>query len=385
MLDSEKPSAQANEVRRLAQQGLLGSRYRDGSEETRRQLRAGAAEIAAPLVFLRVTRPVERKRGHHGCATGLRHLAHECLDRFHDDVEAVLDDLFGHADQIIDNLEGWLTTRMRNATVDGYRRRRGRRGAPQKPRVPAWLAAGLGHDVWLVELAKAILDWVGTDATAGGSLWPLASWADRRAGLTGEHALDEADVAKDVETVLSAMRHRAAWYEKNVEGPLGRKPAPVWLPARTPTGDHTEPEALDLVAAHERDDGLLRDLAGAAIDLITCRLERGEPAGIVVPEVLGAVFGGVATSHGLDRPPATGDPEPGQVIALISDPARLDRIIASVIGLIDTEAYADRRVGSDRPSERAESATGEGTIDDATGRRRHRKPLGNNDEAGPDA
>ena len=140
----------------------------------------GAAEIAAPLVFLRVTRPMERRRGHHRCAAGLGQLAHDCLDRFHDDVDAVLHDLFAHADLPIGNLEGWLTMRMPRATVDGYRRRRGERGAPQRPRVPVWLATELGDEAWLVELAKAILDWAGTDATAGGSLWPLTAWAERR-------------------------------------------------------------------------------------------------------------------------------------------------------------------------------------------------------------
>jgi hypothetical protein len=328
-----------------------------------------------------VTRPVERRRGHSRCAAGLRQLAHDCLDRFHDDVDAVLDDLFARADLPITSLEGWLTMRMTRATVDGYRRRRGERGAPQRPRVPVWLATALGGDAWLGELAKAILDWVGTDATAGGSLWPLTSWAERRSALTGEHA-SEAMVAKDVETVLAAMRRRASWYEKNVEGPLGRKQAPVWFASPATEGDHAEPEHLDLVARHERDDGLLQELAAAAIDLIGRRLARGEDVTTVVPDVLGAVFGEVSTSHGLDRPPAAGGTDPGQVSTLITDPARLDRIIATVIGLV--QGRGDDPEGPDRPSERDAGETGEGTAHGATGEVESSRPLADGDDAGPD-
>jgi hypothetical protein len=334
--DIEKLSANAREIRRLAGEGLVASRFHNGSEDERRRLRAGAAEIAAPLVFLRVTRPVERKRGHHRCAAGLPQLAHDCLDRFHDDLDAVLDDLFTHAGLAIDNLEGWLTMRMPRATVDAHRRRRGRRGAAQRPRVPIWLATELGDDPWLVALAKSILEWVGTDATAGGSLWPLTSWTERRSTVTGDHTSNEAAVAADVETVLAAMRGRALWYENNVERPLGRKSAPVWFPSTTPAGELPEPEPLDLFAPHERDDVLLSELATAAMDLITSRLDRGEQAEDVVPDVLGTVFAEVPISHGLHRPPGAGEAEPSQVSALITDPARLARIVATVIDLMHT-------------------------------------------------
>lgn len=330
MHNTEMPSVQAEEVRRLAGEGLLASRFRDGCDDDRRRLRTGAAEIAASLVFLRVTRPIERKRGHYRCAAGLEQLASDCLDRLHDDLDAVLDDLFIRADLPIGNLEGWLTMRLPRATVDGYRRRRGARGALQKPRVPVWLAAELGHDAWLVALAKAILDWVGTDATAGGSLWPLTAWAERRSTLTGDHTSGETAVAKDVETVLAAMRRRVWWYEKYVEGPFGRKPAPVWFPAQSWIGADAEPTSLALVEPHERDDALLRELAAVAIELISCRFDRGEEATEVVPDVLGTVFGDAAISD--DRPPEAG-PEHGQVAALITDPARLERIIATVIDM----------------------------------------------------
>jgi hypothetical protein len=333
MPDHAKPSAEAAEVRRLAGEGQLASRYQAGSTEEQRRLRSGAIEIVAPVLFSRVTRPVELRRGHYRCAVGWQQLAHECLERFHDDLEAGLDDLFAHADLSIANLEGWLAMRIPRAVIDGYRRRRGQRGAQQRPRVTAWLSAALGNDPWLVMLAKLVLDWVGTDATAGGSLWPLAAWAELRSSLTGDHTSDEATVAKDVETVLAAMRQRPSWYERNIEWPLGRKPAPVWFPTPTGTGMPDEPRPLDMVAPSARDDALLQELAAVAIDLIVHRINNGEDPAEVVSDVLATVFGPVSAS-GLDRPPGTSDPEPEQVISLIADPARLAEIVAAVIELI---------------------------------------------------
>jgi hypothetical protein len=318
-------------IRRLAGAGQLVSQFRQASREERRVLRSAMAEIAGPIVFRSITRPMERRRRHQACAAGIPHMAADCLDRYHDDVDAVLDDLFAHADRPIGNLEGWITARLRRATVDAYRRRRGERGAQQRPRPPAWLTARLGDDPWLVELAKAILEWAGTEATAGRSLWPLAAWAGRRTAVTGDHEAGDAVVAAEVETVLAAMRRRRAWYEKNVERPLGRKPAPVWLPVRP--GD-AEPEPLALVAPHERDDAELRELAARAIDLIAVRVARGEKPADVVPEILTTVFGEVPVSRGLDREPGADRGGPDEVVALIGDPARLRRIIAVVVRLL---------------------------------------------------
>lgn len=336
MSDNEKPSAEAAEVRRLAGEGMLARRYLDGSEAQRRRLRAGAGEISAPLVFRRMTRPHELRRGHYRCAAGLQQLAPDCLDRFHLDLDAVLEDLFSHADLAIDNLEGWLTMRMNRAVVDAYRHRRGARGAAQRPRVPGWLKDALGNDPWLIELARLVMEWVGIDATAGGSLWPLTAWAERRAVLTGVHSSDEAAVAKDVETVLAAMRRRPTWYQNTIERPLGHKPAPVWFPAPTDTGAIAEPEPLDLNPQHERDDALLQELATTAIELITRRIDRGEDPAVVVPDVLVTVFGAVPASYGLDRSPTAIDagPDPEQVTVLIADSARLDLVIATVLSLM---------------------------------------------------
>jgi hypothetical protein len=329
--DFEKPSPAADLVRNLTADGRLVSYFREASDSERRRLRAGAAEIVGPLVFLRVTRPVERGRGHRRCASGVQRLAPECLDRFHDDTDAVLDYLFGHADVPIANLEGWLSVRLQKATVDAHRRRRGQRGAPQRPRVPAWLAGALGHDPWLVELAKAILDWVGVETTAGLSLWPVTAWTELRSAVTGDHIVGEATVAAEIEVVLTAMRRRPTWYEKTIERPLGRKQAPVWFPSHGTADGYAEP--LALVAPHERDEALLTELAALAIDVMARRIDDGEEPVQVVREVLGTVFGALPASHHLDRSPGDNPAGPELAAALISDPARLERIVATVVDL----------------------------------------------------
>lgn len=342
MASTEKQPTATDAVREMARRGRLVQYFREASTGERRSLRAAAFEIAWPLVFQRITRPVERRRGHHVCATAMQRLAPDCLDHFHDDLDAVLDDLFAHADVPIENLEGWLTMRMHRATVDGYRRRRGRRGAPQRPRVPNWLAEALGRDAWLVELAKSILDWVGTEATAGASLWPLTAWAERRVTVTGDHTVGESVVAAEIEGVLAAMRRRATWYDKNVERPLGHKRAPVHFPSRDSSGAHTEPEPLAMVERHEQDDALLLELATQAIALMRHRVDAGQDVHTVVVDVLGTVFGALPASHGLDRACGDDPAGPDQVVALIGDPDRLDHIVVTVVDLL-------RR---DRPSER---------------------------------
>ncbi|TDB99200.1 hypothetical protein E1091_07135 [Micromonospora fluostatini] len=342
MTSTEKQPVVVDVVRELARQGRLAQHFPAASLAERRRLRAAAFEIAWPLVFHRITRPVERKRGHRVCAVGMQRLAPDCLDHFHNDVDAVLDDLFAHADLPIDNLEGWLTMRMRRATVDGHRRRRGRRGAPQRPRVPNWLAEALGRDAWLIELATSILDWVGTEATAGTSLWPLTAWTERRALASRDYTAGESVVATEIEVVLATMRRRPTWYDKNVEQPLGRKQAPVHLPSPSSSGGYAEPQPLALVERHEKDDALLLELATQAIALIERRTDTGEDVHAVVADVLGVVFGALPASHDLDRCPG-GDPAgPDQVVTLIGDPDRLSRITATVVELL-------RR--RDRPSE----------------------------------
>ncbi|GAB2568218.1 hypothetical protein Aab01nite_43740 [Paractinoplanes abujensis] len=322
------------EVRLLAGQGRLTEEFRTATLERQRYLREGAGEIVLPLLFLRVTRPLEHRRGHYRCARGLSGLTAECLDRFHHDLDAVIDHLFARAGRTpIGSLEAWLTARLHAAMVDGYRRRRGALGAAQRPRVPAWLALALGHDRWLCELAVAILEWAGTEATAGFSLWPLTSWADRRATRTGDHTAGEAVVAREVELVLAAMRRRPTWFDKNVERPLGRKQAPVWTPSRSADGTHAEPDPV-VAEPHERADARLSEFAARAVELIVRRLARGEDPATVVFEVLHTVFGDPSAASDLDQPPGAGESGPDQVISLINDPEHFERIVARVLAVV---------------------------------------------------
>src|SRR5690606_38795108 len=139
-------------LRALAREGTLARIYASAGPGEQRRLRGAAMTVAAPVVFNRLTRVVELRRGHPGCAVAISRLTDACLDRFHDDPEAVVHDLLRNATTGIVNLEGWLARRVPAATVDAHRRRRGARGAQQRPRLPAWLAKGLGHDPWLGRL-----------------------------------------------------------------------------------------------------------------------------------------------------------------------------------------------------------------------------------------
>jgi hypothetical protein len=135
------------------------------------------------------------------------------------------------------------------------------------------------------------------------------------------------------------MRRRPTWYQKNVEQPLGHKRAPVWSPSRSADGNHAEPEPV-VIAPHERDDALLRRLAGVAIEVITQRLRNGDEPATVIAEVIEIVFGRMPASYGAERDPISGDTAPDQIMALIDDPAHRDRIIAAVLRVIAGEEDA---------------------------------------------
>ncbi|MFV0460919.1 MAG: hypothetical protein ACK5MT_19365 [Actinomycetales bacterium] len=185
---------------------------------------AGKALLALcfALVFARHTGAVEAAHGHRA---RLGSLPERCHDQFLDDVEAVNDYARRHARYPIDNLAGWIVSRIPGAVVDGHRRRRARVGALQRPRMTVWLERGLDHDPWLCRLALLILEWVGTPTPAGTQPWPYAAWTQRRADIGFEYALPAAHhrVQDDVETVLAAMRSRPQWYRAHVERPLEHK------------------------------------------------------------------------------------------------------------------------------------------------------------------
>ncbi|WP_430784720.1 hypothetical protein [Actinoplanes sp. G11-F43] len=316
-------------LRDLAAEGRLASAA--GGPE-RIGLVAAAYELVWPIVFTRVTCRFERQRGHTVCATGVGSLADECLDRFHDDVEAVVDDLLSHARQPIRQLEAWITTRLNAATVNAHRRRRGERGALQRPRLPGWLATGLGRDPWLTALATDILTWVGTTGTAGEQLWPADSWAQKRGLVTGDWAgSDPATVSREIEQVLAVMRGRPRWYESYVERPLGAKRPPMVAMATDIYGEPLVPPPP--AAAADRADAELSDLAGAAVRAIAARVRRGEPPETVVVEVIRTIFGG-AFSGTLDQMPhVVADPLDG-IIGGLTEPARIDRIVTAVLEMV---------------------------------------------------
>ena len=213
---TQRPAAvvSAAQLGELAAEGRLAAMAAEGPR-AHALLGAAVYAMAWPIVFSRVTRTVELRRGHHGCMRSISSLNPECLDCFEDDVAAVVDYVLRFADTPIADLEGWMASRVRQACVDGYRRRRGQRGALQRPRLPDFLAGGLGRDPWLCFLAVSVLTWAGLPATAGCGLWPLEEWGRaRQLRVPGAAAVDAAAVEREVETVLAVMRTRPDWYER---------------------------------------------------------------------------------------------------------------------------------------------------------------------------
>lgn len=325
-------------LRDLARAGRLAAVAAAAGGEERLALTGAAYDVAWPIVFARVTRRVEQRRGHPACAAGVDRLADECLDRFHDDVEAVVDDLLAHARHPVQHLEGWIAGRLTAATVNGHRRLRGERGALQRPRLPGWLAGALGHDRWRTKLAVEILVWVGEPVTAGTEVWPLEAWAQRRGALTGDWAgSNPAVVAREVDGVLVAMRQRPEWYASYVERPLGGKRAPVaTAPPAGRTGEMARP--LDLRDPDARVDAEMLRLAAEAVRAIDHRLARGEQAERIVVEVIRTVFGGPFTGTLDAAPHDAADPLGGLTTAL-ADGATVDRIVATVLGIIGDRGH----------------------------------------------
>ncbi|MEV0895637.1 hypothetical protein [Actinoplanes sp. NPDC049802] len=318
-------------LRELAAAGTLAAAASDDGLE-RTALAGAAYELVWPIVFARVTRRFERQRGHAVCASGLTRLADECLDRFHDDVEAVVDDLLTHARRPIRHLEAWVTARLGAATVNAHRRRRGERGALQRPRLPGWLADGLGRDRWLMALATDMLVWVGVSGTAGDRLWPVESWAQSRGAHTGDwQGSDPATVQREIDTVLAAMRVRPAWFQSFVERPLGAKRPPVVTIAVDPYGE----PVLPLVPGDPdaRVESELHDLAGDAVRVMAARLGRGEKPETVVGEVLHTVFGGAFTGTLDQMPHSVADPL-GGIIGALTDRSRVDRVVAEILAIV---------------------------------------------------
>ncbi|MFC0432729.1 hypothetical protein [Kutzneria buriramensis] len=283
------PLGDLDELRELARGGRLGAQLSSPANARQARLFATLYSLVWPIVFDRLTRPLELRRGHRRCASRVTQLSPDCVDGFHDDVEAVVDGVRRRATVPINDLEAWIAGMARAATVDGYRRRRGQLGAPQRPRVPGWLSERLRHDPWLTALSLHIMEWVGVPMTAGHQLWPLDSWADRRAHVTGDWAGSTPEAtAWDVERVLAAMRTRPLWYERNVEQPLGRK--------QTPAPMH--PVSTPLALAPERDE---EGVAEWAVWAICRRVDAGEDVREVAADVVRRAFHGRLSALRLAR------------------------------------------------------------------------------------
>nr|WP_221381705.1 hypothetical protein [Actinoplanes polyasparticus] len=307
---------ETDDVRRLAATAKLASTVAAADDATRRRLRAAIHAIAHPIVFSVVTRKVEIRRSHRACLRGIRHLRPACLDAFQDDVDAVIDHLLAGR-TAIDDLDAWLAHWAPRAAVDAHRRRRGARGALQRPRMTKALAAGLGHDRWLIDLALQILTWVGIPANAGRSLWPLDEWAQRRGLLTGDYRNSHPGVVEaEVALVLEVMRRRPQWYDNHVERPLGCKDAPL----APPPGDNaTDPRPLRAAEPDELDDAHAGSLASLALTAIEERLRRGlSPEAAVLP-VLSALFVEGSGADLIDRAPGAGRAGDDRLVALLAD------------------------------------------------------------------
>ena len=327
----DRPHPADASLRELAASGRLFSAAEDSVAQA--DLRGAAYTVAWPLVWHRHTRRMEIRKGHPACATSLRQMTDPCLDRFEDDVDAVVDYLLAHGKRPIHNLEGWITSRITMATVDGHRKRRGARGALQRVRIPGWLSSALGSDTWLVGLAGWIIEWVGVAATAGTELWPLGVWAERYALVTGDPAgAAPTQVARDVERVLGVMRRvRPAWYAAHIERPLGLKqPSAVGIP----TTDHEPADAARLRA--ERADDRLVALAAAATDAISDALAAGEDPAAVVPRVIRALFLSPANAAtAIDALPGE-DLAAGteRLTAVLADERPLGKLVDDVIAIV---------------------------------------------------
>ncbi|SER91195.1 hypothetical protein SAMN05216188_117104 [Lentzea xinjiangensis] len=259
----------AAEVLDLARSGSLSISLAEEALTGPKGLSRTVYDLVWPIVFDRITRRAEFSRGHTACARSVKLLDGDCLDRFHDDVAAVLDVVRRRATGRIDDLERWIGGVARSATIDGHRRRRGELGALQRPRPPRWLCDALSNDPWLVSLALRVLEWAGVPDAPSSGVWPLSRWSEQRALATGDwEGSTPRVVLAEVERVLTCMRTEKRWYHDYVERPIGRKTAP------TSSGSGLRP--LPLSGSHDAEECRLRSKAHATILEISTRTWAGE-------------------------------------------------------------------------------------------------------------
>jgi hypothetical protein len=331
MVDEFTPDGTTPNIRDLARRGVLADFVKAAAEHERRRLRAEAYVLVQPVVFNQLTHKLEINRGHYRCAVSVKMLEDDCLDRFHDDMDAVLDDVFRNVRMPIMNLEGWVRRRLTAVTIDAYRRRRGERGALQRPRIPRWLATRLADDPRLLALAVEMLEFAGLELAAGTETWPIDTWAARRAATGGDYEAARRAVLRDVETVIEAMRTRPKWYADYLERPLGRKRAPL-IPAPWPGPDAGEDHASRHAARDDAEDARLTELAAVAVAAIEARLASGEEPRTVVVDVLTTVF--AAGVDGMGRPPGEAADIDERVAVGLADRASIDRLVTAVLAIL---------------------------------------------------
>jgi hypothetical protein len=318
----------------LAAEGRLASTVAGLPAGCRRAAHAGAFLIADPVVYLRQTRRLERDRGHYDCATSIARMRTGCRDQHTDAVLATIDHVF-RATARIKNLTAFIAGCTRNAVVDAHRRFRGSRGALQRDRVPCWLSTRLGDDPWLCELARLVIEFVGTDVTPGYDLWPVHGWALRRASYRGDGP-EQADLGatiRELDQVLRTMRsRRPKWFAEKIEGPLGRKEAAVAPPLESDGQEITRP-ALRTVDVSAHDDARQRELAAVALTGIVQRIRAGEEAAQVVREVVTTVFT-TGPDLAVDEVPHCAASIGERASALVRDPAELERIVQRVLTVV---------------------------------------------------
>jgi hypothetical protein len=299
--------------------------------------RAALYMIVYHLVF-RVVQIRERVRGHSDCAGSPERMRPECHDQFLDNVETMLEDLLRHAHIPVANAEGWLRSRFNAVTVDANRRRRGRAGALQRPRMPQWLDRLLTTE-WHRTLALEIMNWVGVPQSAGLSLWPLNAWAALRDQVTGTTGSSDAEVMADINIVLRAMRTNAPWFSSYIERPIGHKQTGV-VPAQRTGAENSErePDHLDLVSADEHTDALLRRLAAVAVNDIADALAAGGDVNAAVVTALTEVFVVGSGADGLAELPGAGTDHAELVERLLANEENVRRIAKTVIEILREQA-----------------------------------------------
>lgn len=286
------PSTRQRLLDDLARRQALTEVFATADEDLTRELRSELLGLLFPLVYTCQTKRLERQRGHHRCAAGVHLMAADCHDRYVDDVLSVERYVLAFCNEPVQNLEGWIASRISKATIDGHRRRRGEMGAMQRPRIPHWLHVALGHDSWLILLALHILEWVGIPTTAGYEIWPLDAWSCEREQHP-QGRLRTSSIDDDVRLVLAiTRRERPRWYQTYVERPLGHKPIPV-SPVPPEEQVHFLPQPSDPQDAR---------LIEAATTLLEALPAHATPAADTLEELLDHLRGqGCRTSRCDDR------------------------------------------------------------------------------------